>query len=205
MARLSEADRTRIRDAVVAAERQTSAEFVTVIARRADGYLFAPTLVAALVALLGAGIALMIRPELPARDVFAGQVAIFAVLSAVLRLPPLLMAIVPRPIRQRRARRMARELFLDLGLLDTQARTGVLLFVALGERHIEIIADRGVSAHIDDPAWQAIVDRFVADVRRGAAADAFVTAIGACGELLQKVLPAAPDDRDELPDGLVEL
>jgi len=199
------AERARIREAVEAAEATTSAELVAVVARRADGYLYVPLLVAAVAALLAAGIALLVEPALPAHLLYAGQVALFAVLSLVLRIPRLLMACVPRPIKRRRARRMAREVFIDLGLLNTQARTGVLFFVAAGEHHVEIVADRGVAAVIDDAAWQAVVDRFVADVKRGAVGEGFVAAIAACGELLARRLPAGPGDRNELRDRLIEL
>jgi len=205
MSLLAPAERERLARAVAAAERATAAEFVTVLARRADGYAFIPLAVAGVAALLGAAVALAAWPGLGARELLAVEVAVFAATALALRWPRLLLACVPRAIRRRRARRLARELFLDLGLLNTAERTGVLLFVAAGERHVEIIADRGVAALIDDAAWQAVVDRFVATVKAGAFADGLVAAVEDCGRLLAARLPAAAGDRNELPDRLVEL
>lgn len=205
MRRLTPAERERIDHAVTKAERGTAAEFVAVLARRADGYLHVPLTVAALAALFAAALALLAWPALDATRLLAVEVAVFAILALALRWTPLLMACVPRAIRRRRARRMARELFVDLGLLDTAGRTGVLFFVAAAERHVEIIADRGVATLIDDAAWQAVADRFVADVKAGAVADGLAAAIAACGALLAERLPAAADDRNELSDRLVVL
>ena len=205
MTMLRSDERERIDRAVAEAERGTSAEFVAVLARRADGYLHIPIATAAIAALFAAATVLLVRPDVPASDLLAVQVAVFAVLALVLRWQPLLLRCVPRAIRRRRARRMARELFIDRGLLNTEARTGVLLFVAAGEHHVEIIADRGVSVLIGDEAWQAIVDRFIAEVKVGRFADGLAGAIEDCGKLLAARLPAGAEDRNELPDGLVEL
>lgn len=205
MTLLKPGERERIDRAVVEAERRTSAEFMAVLARRADGYVHVPLVVAAVAALFSAAAALMIRPGLPALDLLVLQVAVFAFLALALRWPPLLLLCVPRAIKRRRARRMAREMFVDLGLLNTEGRTGVLFFVAAGERHVEIIADRGISRIISDVAWQDIVDRFVAEVKASRLADGIEGAIAACGTLLAEHLPAAPDDRNELRDGLIEL
>ncbi len=205
MRRLHAAERARIDSAVVEAERHTSAEFVAVLARRTDSYLHVTLTMAGVGALLAGGLTLLVWRAASAADLLAVEIIVFSLLVLLLRWQPLLMFCVPRSIRRRRGARMARELFIDLGLLDTQGRTGVLFFVARGERHVEIIADRGVASLVGDDAWQAVIDRFTTDVKAGRLSDGMVTAITACGAILAERLPAGDDNANELHDGLVEL
>lgn len=208
MAYPSESDRTRIREAVEEAEARTSGEFVTVIARESDSYLYAPTLAAAILALALSGFVLVL--PLPIRidafTLYMGQAIGFIVLAALFRLPALKRHLVPRGVRRRRAGRHARELFVELGLHRTKARAGLLLFVSLAERHVEIIADDGIQAHLQGNAlWEGIVEGFVAQVKRGGVADGFVAAIGACADIMAEHFPRGPDDENELPDHLIEI
>ncbi len=95
---------------------------------------------------------------------------------------------------------------VELGLHRTKARAGLLLFVSLAERHVEIIADDGVQAHMQGNAvWEGIVADFVTHVRSGRVADGFVGAIDACAETLAEHFPRGPDDENELPDHLIEI
>ena len=208
MAYPSESDRTRIREAVEEAEARTSGEFVTVIARESDSYLYAPTLAAAILALALSGFVLVL--PLPIRidafTLYMGQAIGFIVLAALFRLPALKRHLVPRGVRRRRAGRHARELFVELGLHRTKARASLLLFVSLAERHVEIIADDGIQAHLQGNAlWEGIVEGFVAQVKRGGVADGFVAAIGACADIMAEHFPRGSDDENELPDHLIEI
>lgn len=208
MAYPSESDRTRIREAVEKAEARTSGELVTVIARESDSYLYAPTLAAAILALALSGIVLVLPLpiQIDAFALYAGQAIGFIALAVLFRLPALKRHLVPRAVRRRRAGRHARELFVELGLHRTKARAGLLLFVSLAERHVEIIADDGVQTHLQGNAlWEGIVADFVAHVRRGGVADGFVAAIGACADIMAEHFPRGPDDVNELPDHLIEI
>jgi putative membrane protein len=81
----------------------------------------------------------------------------------------------------------------------------VLLFVSVAERHVEIVADQGINEVVAHDAWQSIVNGFIERVRMRQVAEGFLTAIAACGELLADHFPAADDNRNELPNRLVEL
>jgi putative membrane protein len=80
----------------------------------------------------------------------------------------------------------------------------VLIFVSEAERYVEILADRGISRHVPDDLWQAIVDGFTARVRQGRTLDGFLECVDACGALLSRHVPAT-HDRNELSDRLVVL
>ncbi len=205
MTSLSSDDRQRIRTAVEQAEQATSAEFVTVIARRADSYPFFPLILSTVVVFTASVVAMLVWPDLEASQLVVGQLTAYGLLSLILRWPPLLMRFIPAGIRRGRARAKAHLTYVDLGLATAPDRNGILFFVALGERYVEVIADQGVARHIDDTIWEGIVADFVAAVKRGAVVDGFVAAIEACGAQLRENLPAMANEENRFDDHLIEL
>ncbi len=205
MAFLSAQDRARIEAAVTAAEQRTSGEFVTVIAARADDYRHVPILAAAALAFLLSGVALLLPVDFSHVEFYAGQVVLFIGAAAFLHWQPVRMALVPQREKALRARHLAHEQFLELGLSSTKDRTGVMLFVAVAERYVEILADRGVHAHVGAAVWERIIADFTRDIRAGRVADGFVGAIEACAQAMAGPCPKRADDRNELPNRLVEL
>jgi putative membrane protein len=99
------------------------------------------------------------------------------------------------------------EYFMAKDLHLTRERTGVLIFAALAEHRVEVIADEGVHAAAPSTVWDEVVADLVAGLKRGAVADGFVAAIdrGATGAVLAAHVPPRPDDANELPDGLTVL
>jgi putative membrane protein len=200
---LDDAEKACVEEAVREAETKTTGEFVTIIAAKSSDYLYFPTLAAAGLVLLLSGLVLLL-PLDPRIDIFyAGQVAAFIVLALAFRWPPLKMALVPRSLQEERARRLAHQQFLDLGLSSTKDRTAVLLFVSVAEHYVEIIADRGVQA--DPKVWDAIVADFTAKVRAGQVADGFIAAVKACTAVMAEHHPWHPGDVNELPNRLIEI
>ena len=207
MSFIDEIDRQRIEAAIAGAEQQTAAELVTVISRDCGEYLHLPTLLAGAMTLLLSGMALLLPwPwEITVAEFYIGQVAGFILLYLLFGWRPLRHRLVPRAIQHRAASTRAHQIFLDLGLAATRDRTGVMFFVAANEHYVEIIADRGVREVVPDAAWTEIVARFGEAVRQRRIADGFVEAIAACTKVLAERLPPRPDDRNELPNRLVEL
>lgn len=205
MALLSEHDRTRVEQAIKEAETRSSGEFVTAIAAASDDYLYIPTLAAAGVVFLLSGLVLLLPWPIRVDLFYAGQVAGFIALALAFRWPPLRMTLVPRSVKEERARRYAHQLFLDLGLSSTRDRTGVLLFVSEAEHYVEIIADRGVQEHADNAVWERIVADFTREVRAGRTADGFVQAVAACTAVMAEHHPWHSGDQNELPNRLIEV
>ena len=162
MAFLTDQDRQQIADAIAAAERRTSGELVTVIAQAADDYRYIPLLWPALAALLLPALLLTVWPEIGAWRLYLVQAAGFVVLALIAHLPRVHLALVPASVKRRRASRLAREQFFEQGLHLTRARTGVLIFVAVAEHHVEIIADTGINALVPPGTWDRAVAEFVA-------------------------------------------
>ena len=205
MHKISETNRKRIREAIAATERRTSGEFVAVVAQESDHYLFFVALWAAILALLVPGAFLLAGSDLDLLYIYAIQVGGFIVAGTALLWPPIKLRLVPRAVRHAHARRAAREQFHLRGIHRTAEHSGVLFYVSLAERYVEIIADEGIHARVGGDRWQEIVNLFVAEVKAGRITDGFVAAITAIGEAMSAHYPIGPGDTNELPDGLIEI
>ena len=99
-------------------------------------------------------------------------------------------------------RRAAEDAFARLRVWDTQANNGVLLYLLLAERRIEIVADRGLRDIVDEAHWQAICQRMEGGLRNGDAEAAVIGAVGAISDLLAHAFPATGERSagNELPD-----
>ena len=115
----------------------------------------------------------------------------FAV-EAGLHLVPLLRGVTPR--------QRARQVFAQLDVWDTGENSGVLIYLQLVDRRIEIIADRGVSAKVEQATWDAICRRMEAALRDGRFEQGVLEGIREITALLVRYFPARGANPDELPD-----
>lgn len=194
-------DRERIADAVRAAEARTSGEIVCVLARVSADTSALSVLLAA-VAALALPWLLVAVTTLPVQRILICQVALFVVLLALLRLPMVRVALLPRRARRAVAHRMAMEQFISRGIARKKERSGILIFVSLAERYARVVADDGIAARVPQQEWQAVVDSLVAHMRDGRIGDGFVAAVEQCGAVLARHFPRSDSSRDELPDRL---
>jgi putative membrane protein len=196
--------RSRVAEAIAAAERGTAGEIVVVIAPRCDDYALVPLAWAGIVALAVPPVLYWLFWLSPV-TIYAATIATFAVVALGLGLWPVRLTVTPRSVRQKHARRCAQEQFLTQELHTTRGRTGILIFVALAERYCEIIADTAIAAQVPPEGWRGIIDRLLAEIRAGRAVDGLVGAIAAAGAILAAHFPPGADNPDELPDHLIVL
>lgn len=102
-------------------------------------------------------------------------------------------------LQQMSARERALEVFAQSRTWDTEHNSGVLVYVLLGDRAVEIVSDRGLRS-IAQADWDAIVGRFRAAFASDDAGAGCVQAIAELGALLRRQLPASGPNPDELPD-----
>ena len=124
-----------------------------------------------------------------------GQVC-FAVEGA---LPPL------RVMRKLTPRERALEVFGLLRVWDTEENVGVLIYLLLADRDVEIVADRGIDRVVDQAAWQAICTRMEASFADGRYAQGVVEGIDAISGLLAQHFPRSGESANEIPDQPVVL
>jgi putative membrane protein len=215
--------------AIARAESQTSGEIFCVLARQVSAYRdisFAWAAAAALILplnLIFVGFEAQWFPgftdtweagQLAARDVTIGRtIGVYAVVQAavfvfsylILRIPPLTRLVTPHAIRRDRAREAAMHQFLAHGLHVTRDRTGVLIFAALSDRQVEIIADEGIYGRVDPEIWGDAVASLTAALKAGRPVEGFEGAITLVGDVLAEHFPPRDANPDEVPNRLVEI
>ena len=99
-------------------------------------------------------------------------------------------------------RERAVAMFGKLRLWDTEHNNGVLIYLLLAERAIEIVADRGLSNKVAAQEWQAIVERMSSAFREGRFEDGLTQALEEVSALLIAHFPlgSGDDNPNELPD-----
>jgi uncharacterized membrane protein len=102
-------------------------------------------------------------------------------------------------------RRRALALFAELGVWDTEDNCGVLIYVNLAERKVDIVADRNVNRKIDAATWQAVCRTMTDGFARGQFHDSTLAAVAQVNELLRQHFPANGARINELPDNPIML
>lgn len=183
-------------------ERRTDAEFIVVLARQSDDYSYIPLLWAAVIALLTPLLTVALPFWLSAFETAVTQLVVFVALAFLFRIPAISIRLIPKSVRFWRAANMARRQFLENNLHHTQGETGVLLFISEAEHYVEIIADRGINAMVEQAQWQQLVDDFINAVKAGNTHQGLTACIEGCGKILQEKVPATRE-KNELPNALV--
>ena len=103
------------------------------------------------------------------------------------------------------ARGRAIDLFAQLRIWDTEARNGVLIYLLLADRAVEIVADRGVHAKAGAAEWEAICRAMEAAFRAGSYRQGVLDGIAAVDRLLSRHFPSDGAPHNELSDKVVVL
>lgn len=96
--------------------------------------------------------------------------------------------------------KVAEKTFLRLGMHDTKARNGVLIFLAPERKAFAIIGDKGINDVVPEHFWEQERDLMARHFKEGAFAEGICAAIEKVGEKLKNYFPFLDDDDNELPD-----
>jgi uncharacterized membrane protein len=102
--------------------------------------------------------------------------------------------------RDQPARERALDLFSHLRIWDTAHNTGVLIYLLLADRDVEIVADRGIDAKVGVRGWETICRDMESDFRAGDFESGVIKGIEAVSRQLAKYFPPDGHPRNELPD-----
>lgn len=112
---------------------------------------------------------------------------------------------LPQLLRGVTARQRAVEVFSLLRVWDTAHNSGVLVYVQLADRQVEILADRGIHAKVGDAPWQRICGEMELAFRAGRFREGAIAGVEAIGRLLAEHYPATQENPDELANAPVVL
>ena len=187
--KLTKDERIRIHEALSRAQARTNVRFTLMIVPLSDRYAMVSVAWAGIISLaVGAALALCWQ-EIGLRLGFFLEAAAFAATALLLEITPLRLALVPPRQKQLRARNIAHREFGASILAAEDRHGGLVFFASLGERYVEIIADRVVHERVGQAAWDQIVRDFMARARSRSLAEAFVAAIDACADHLETHFP----------------
>jgi uncharacterized membrane protein len=95
-------------------------------------------------------------------------------------------------------RERAIEVFSQLRVWDTERNSGVLIYLLLADRDIEIVADRGIAARVDPGAWEAVAAAMEGEFRAGRFEAGAIEGIRRVSAILAANLPPDGHNPDEL-------
>lgn len=217
-------ERHLVSQAVGAAEEKTAGEIVTILADLSDSYHDVALFWSAAAAFLAIGV-LAIAPDfyLGLIDRVTGEwetawhpgkllalaltvgVAKFIAMWLLQLWRPLRLFLVPAPVKHARVRARAVTCFKVGAERRTHGRTGILIYLSLAEHRAEIVADEAIAAKVAPEVWGEAMAAMLAHLREGRTAAGLVAAVERVGAVLAEHFPRAEDDRNELPDRLIEV
>jgi putative membrane protein len=223
-AQMCELDHDRISLAVHEAEGGTSGEIVTIIANSSDRYDDVALWWSIAVAIFALGWVTIFSDFYiglvdyvlgdwaidwtPRRTLELGLtivIAKFVGMWLLMLWRPLRLFLTPGAILTKRVHRRAIACFKVGAERRTVGRTGILIYLSLAEHRAEIVADEAIHAKVANGVWGDAMADMVGHVREGRIADGMIAAVRDVGAILSTHFPRAEDDRNELPDRLIEL
>jgi uncharacterized membrane protein len=95
--------------------------------------------------------------------------------------------------------------FGRLGVWDTHHNAGVLIYLLLADRRVELVADRGIHSKVGSAAWEAICGEMQQEFARGQFERGVVIGVRAVSDLLAEHFPPSGERHNDLPDKPVVL
>ncbi len=102
------------------------------------------------------------------------------------------------------ARQVAEREFKALGMTKTREGTGILVFILVGERKFEILADHGIMKVLPDDYWVDLAGRLSEHFSKQNFFHGLKTSLAEIAEVLESKLPPTGANPDELPNDIIE-
>jgi putative membrane protein len=199
-AKFDEAARVALTECVKRIETTTDAELVLIVRARSGSYRQADYLFGALLAFASL-LFLLFSPFDFHQYWVAIDVALLFLLGAFLssRSHAIRRLLTGEKFRSAAVRTGAAAMFYEAGVANTSAEMGVLIYLSILERRLELIADRGILQGVNALEWNQILFE-LHQAGRTAEPQTLLAALADLGDLLTKHLPATGENPNELPD-----
>jgi putative membrane protein len=181
-------------------ESKTAAEIVIVVRARSAFYRHADYLCGAILAMAGLVFVLFSPFDFHTYWVPVDVTLLFVLGAFVCsRTVWLRRLLTGAKFRAKAARQGAAAMFYEAGIANTHAENGLLIYLALVERQVEVIADRGILKAVPPLKWNEALFE-LQKVGRQPDPDTFMAALRHLGALLAEHYPATEENPNELPD-----
>jgi putative membrane protein len=203
MKQMTEADRDRIAAAVLEAEKLTTGEIVPMIVARSDDYPGARWRLAITCALLCGFITYYFLGDIDPAWILWAQIPGLYLGYALGNIGAVLRLFMETDRVEQEVHQRALEAFFSLDLHATAERTGILVMASLLEHRVEILADSGINAKVDEATWSAIVDALVQRIKADELTEGFCVAVRDCGAVLQQDFPGSHSNPNEICNKII--
>ena len=199
-AKFDDAAQTALTACVTKIETTTDAELVLAVRARSGSYRQADYLFGVVVAFLSLVFLLFSPFDFHQYWVAIDVALLFAIAAfASSRSNSLRRLLTTEKFRSEAVRTGAAAMFYEAGIANTNAEMGVLIYLSILERRLELIADRGILKGVNALEWnQLLFD--LHEAGRKADAETLLAGMEDLGALLAKHLPATGENPNELPD-----
>ncbi len=199
-AKFDEAARLLLTDCVKKIETTTDAEVVLVVRARSGSYRHADYLCGALLAFVGL-LFLLFAPFDFHQYWVAIEVALLFALGTLLssRSNSVRRLLTKEKYRSEAVRTAAAAMFYEAGIANTNAEMGVLIYLSILERRLELIADRGVLKGVNALEWNQMLSE-LGEAGKKPEPETILAALTNLGDLFARHLPASGENPNELPD-----
>jgi len=212
---LTKIEEDRIEAAVKAAEEKTSGEIFVVLASEVSRYREVPLAWAAALALAVPPIVLSLTIS-PLTDLTgelwlvgqmgalqselgmaiglyaAAQIILFLAVLTIVHIPPVRRRLTPRALKRHRVAKAAHHQFVSISARATDSETGVLIFVSLEDRQVQILAAAAIHQKCGETPWTRAAEAIASAMKAGADPTAgIIAAVDICGQALREHFPSS--------------
>ncbi|MDZ7719763.1 MAG: TPM domain-containing protein [Balneolaceae bacterium] len=92
----------------------------------------------------------------------------------------------------------AKTIFGKLDMHETDARNGVILYIATKDRKVSIFGDEGISRQVEDNFWHDEIDKLIGEFKQGNFEQGIESVVRDIGDKLKKFFPSDGADPNEL-------
>ena len=226
---LSPLDKDRIEAAVGLAEEGSTGEIICVVASEVSNYREVPIAWGAGAALLLPPIALALGLHPLLTSLTGGgwvaahasaldadiawaltsyavvQAALFGVVTVLVSIPAVRRRLTPKFLKHHRVKKVAQQQFAAISARAVGSETGILLFVALQDRVVEILADRAIHDKVGATLWQTAAQAIGAGMGAGDPTEGVVKAVQLCGAALREHFPSEGANANVLSNRPLEI
>lgn len=201
---LSKEEQEELVKCVMDVEKKTSGEIVPVIASSSYDYPRASHLGGLLLGVLSAVCIAMLLDREDMWVFLALFLAAYLLFSRLLSaIPELKMPFITKREMREEVEEAALTSFFVNGLHRTRDLTGIIIYVSVYERQVQILADKGINDKVNPAVWDEVVADISKGIKEGKAGEALCRGVKRCGELITENFPVKHDDTDELPNLII--
>jgi putative membrane protein len=199
-AKFDDASHLVLTECVKKLESNTDAELILIVRARSTSYRHADYLFGAMLAFVGLLFLLFSPFDFHEYWVVIDVALLFIIGSVVSRYSNWLRRLLTsEKFRSEAVRKSAAAMFYEAGVANTNAELGLIVYLSILERRLEVIADRGVLIGVNALEWNQIVAELHQSGRKPEP-QSLLEELEKLGCLLAKHLPATGENPNELPD-----